>query len=492
MASGIAPGMASAMTHPTGWAVIALALTACAAAPPPAPEPSAALDFAYTIAPAADLETMAVTICGDPLPRRLIPGVAEAAALAADLRVVGGPPLTVRDGGVDLPPGTRCVAYTADLRGAAERGSTADVVRASPGRWMWRPDRLAPPGDLRVALDARLPDGVRLSVPWPRVSSARWHVPWNAFRYRCNALIGRFDAIDLPVPGATLHAAFVGAPRGDRRRFERWLVTAAEEVATVFGAFPVPEAQVVVVFEGGADVGFGATARGGGPGAILYVGRDTSAATLRADWTATHELFHLGMPLIAREDAWLSEGVTTVYTYIAMGRSGRLPPEEVFAELSAGLDRGARFGTGRALEAESAAMHATGAWWRVYWGGGAWALDRMVAMARAGGNFDDVLALWATGALDPGASRRARALLRWADRRVPGHDLLRTAEVELAAVRFPDYAADLAALGVESAGGTTRLGAEGAALRAVLLSPRPPAKATQARRPPWLETERGE
>ncbi|MEZ4436700.1 MAG: hypothetical protein R3F65_30240 [bacterium] len=35
--------------------------------------------------------------------------------------------------------------YVVDLRAAAERGSSARVVQASPGHWLWRPARLPGP-----------------------------------------------------------------------------------------------------------------------------------------------------------------------------------------------------------------------------------------------------------------------------------------------------------------------------------------------------------
>lgn len=93
------------------------------------------------------------------------------------------------------------------------------------------------PGAPGATLTARLPDGMRLSLPWPRMASSEaWHIPWNGFRYRSNAVFGRFDAARLPVPGGVLEVAFIGEPSGDRARFEQWLTTAAGDVATVTSA----------------------------------------------------------------------------------------------------------------------------------------------------------------------------------------------------------------------------------------------------------------
>lgn len=304
-------------------------------------------------------------------------------------------------------------------------------------------------------------------------------------RYRSNMLIGRFDSARLPVPGGVLDVAFIGDPPTDRTRFDRWLVQSAADVATVYGLFPVPSAQIIVIFERDDDVGFGATARGGGPGVILHVGREASSQTLAEDWTATHELFHLGMPLIERNDAWLSEGVTTVYTYLAMARSGRITPAEAFAEIAAGFARGEAYGTGRPLAQESAAMHQTRAYWRVYWGGGAWTLDRMAALATAGHDFDEVLLQWSTLNRDPGPARSAAELLRWADRVQPGLGLSTSADAVLRSSDFPPWQATFASLGLTprgqaaaddqpANGGQQEPAADG--MRASLLAPTPPAR----------------
>ncbi|MCB9551745.1 MAG: hypothetical protein H6705_07640 [Myxococcales bacterium] len=317
-------------------------------------------------------------------------------------------------------------------------------------------------GDARGGMGA---DGIALPPGW-HDDAVAWWVPWNGLRYRSDAVIGWFAP--EPLAEGALSVVWLGEPVGARARFARWLETAAGEVASVYGRFPVPVAQVLVVFEGGDDVGFGATARGGGPGVVLYVGEAADRA-LRDDWTATHELFHLGMPLVRQADAWLSEGVTTVWTYIAMGRGGRLSAVEVFEELVAGFRRGEAWGTGRALGAESAEMRRTGAYWRVYWGGGAWALGRMVAMAAAGRRFEEVLAVWARGNRDPGAAQDAMALMRAADAAVPGFGFAESAAAALGSSGFPAWEAALGALGVEVVGRAVRLTPAGAAARARVL-----------------------
>lgn len=438
----------------TGRLALLMLLAGCAGSAPPTPSSMQTSALAVHIRPDAGLRQLEARVCGDPLASRLIPGVPWAAHHARDFRTDRGVALTLRDGGVDVPAGTRCVRYVVDLRAAAT-GETRTALRTTPGHLIWRPQRLPAPAGLRAILTADLGPH-DLSLPWPRLPDRgghrAWSIPWNGFRYSSHAVLGRYPSSALPVPGGVLNVAWFGDPIGDRARFERWLTAAGEDVATVFGGLPVPAAQVVVVFGyRSRSVGFAATARGGGPGVILHVGDRTPPEALAEDWTATHELFHLGLPLTTRRDAWFSEGVTTVYTYLAMGRSGRLSPAEVREELAAGFARGA-WRTGRSLRADSATMGETGSWWRVYWGGGAWALERAVAMARAGHDFDDVLELWSTAARDPGPATRAMKILRWADDRVPGHDLAATARRALEDVDFPETEALIEALADDDIG----------------------------------------
>lgn len=122
--------------------------------------------------------------------------------------------------------------------------------------------------------------------------------------------------------------------------WRRWIEHAALGNAALYGDLPAPHVQLLILVGAGRSIAFGMTQRGGGPGVVMYVGREVSPRALARDWTLTHELFHLGMPQIDPADVWLSEGLTTYATYVAMARSGQLTPEEAWEALVDGFRAG--------------------------------------------------------------------------------------------------------------------------------------------------------
>ncbi|MCA9538877.1 MAG: hypothetical protein KC620_08310 [Myxococcales bacterium] len=438
--------------------------------------------FTYEIEVDAPLDTLSATLCfADMPPRWLIPGLAGGQrwlrGAPTRLRAGQAAPLRVSARGIELPasqPGD-CVRYRVDLAALAEDfGTEAEgPVRATRvGEWLWRPPALPTPQALRVTARFKLPAGLALSCPWPARGDGGFDVPWNAFRYRGRVTFGAFERWTLPVAGGRLDVARLGSRfRTPRAALDRWLTDAGRAAATIYGRLPVPAIQVTLVGDGGDDVGFGGTQRGGGPGVILYVGVDVTPAALDTDWTAAHELLHLGMPPVDRADAWLSEGIVTYLAYVALTRIGHRTPEALFEELAAGFGRGRLFGTGRPLGAESAAMYQTYAFWRVYWGGAAWALQRDIELRRAGSSLDAAMRLWQRQALAPGPTRPAADLLRAADRGLDGR-FTTTAEAALARVDFPDMEPFFAGLGVRFNGRRAQFEpAPDAAIRDALTAP---------------------
>jgi predicted metalloprotease with PDZ domain len=131
---------------------------------------------------------------------------------------------------------------------------------------------------------------------------------------------------------------------------------------------------------------FGNVARGGGASVLLLVPARFDAPSLMRDWVLPHELSHLLLPFLAREDAWLSEGFATYYQEILRARGGAIDAGEALSNLARSLRSARHEGTGRTLCEESRAMHGTHAYRAVYWGGaGHWLkLDLALREASAG------------------------------------------------------------------------------------------------------------
>src|SRR5258708_24026814 len=78
-----------------------------------------------------------------------------------------------------------------------------------------------------------------------------------------------------------------------------WVNAASESVATYFGRYPVSHATVRIATNEGRGVHNGRTF--GSPVALITIsiGRKTTLADLKEDWTMTHEMVHLAFPSVA-------------------------------------------------------------------------------------------------------------------------------------------------------------------------------------------------
>ena len=179
--------------------------------------------------------------------------------------------------------------------------------------------------------------------------------------------------------------------------------------------------------------------RGGGPSALLLVGRgpmvvedDPDTLADQGRWVLTHELAHALLPPVVRSDAWFNEGLTTWHQEVLPAAAGRRPRDIAEAQLRVGLRTGAARSRqdGLSLERACREMDARGSYQHCYWGGAA----LMVLLAREVGDdgvFALVRAIHAQGAVDavpqpaaellakaaetaaePAARRAARTLLR--------------------------------------------------------------------------------
>jgi hypothetical protein len=151
--------------------------------------------------------------------------------------------------------------------------------------------------------------------------------------------------------------------------------------------------QVLLVpTRSGDDVGFGMAMRGGGPTVVLLVGSDATDEHLLGEWVLTHELSHLLLPQVRREDAWLSEGMASYYQNVLRARAGTLTDEEAWGSLVDGFDRGRAAASSLPLGEASARMGRDFAFLHVYWGGAAVLLQLDVALRQRGSSLDAVLA----------------------------------------------------------------------------------------------------
>ena len=381
------------------------AASAATSAPPAAAaSASAPIDLRYELSVDAALTTLHARLCvhGAP-PGELVSGLPGGASAieAAWAETSGAPrPLSIERNAVvaeGLAAGG-CVGYRVDLQRASNVGGL-DAVRRdgvlvmNTSLWLLRPRRFDGVRSLRVKLT--LPEGVHANVPWP-TKGDELSPDLTALAYYGHAVLGRFDTERFEQAGASFDVVIAeGLSPATRAAIVPGLRSAASASAHVTGRAPATHVLVIVVPEkSGEDaVRFGTVARGGGASLLLFVTRDAALEPLRADWVAVHELSHLLHPFVARDDAWLSEGLATYYQELLRVRAGLLPEAEAWRRIADGARRGAS--AQHSLAREAADMFMTFEFARVYWGGAAFALLADVELRRRSNGartLDDVIA----------------------------------------------------------------------------------------------------
>jgi hypothetical protein len=400
----------------------------------------------------------------------------DARELEADARELGDQPgaaLPVRAGAIELAaqPRAGCVAYGVSLEeGGALVARVGESLLASPSSWLWRPRRFSPA--LHAELTLALPDDVRASLPWEE-RAGRYRLDAAAFAFDSHAAFGRFRELHAAFGDTHASAAPLGPlPRISRTALERWLGEALKLAAQSDGHFPARALQLIIVPQGSEP--FGNIARGGGASVLLFVPPTFDAAELQRDWVLPHELSHLLLPFLRREDAWLAEGLATYYQELLRARAGVLTTAQALANIAEALRDAAHGGSGRSLAEESRAMHRTHAYRRVYWGGAGHLLVADVALrrkSRGAQTLDRLLSALRAEVRSSIQPLSARHVLARLDA-LGGAGLFSQLAERSETDPFPDFEPTLAALGVNAAG-ALEPHAPLAALREALFAPQP-------------------
>ena len=416
--------------------------------------------WSYEVTVAGDLARIDVTLAlrGSPPPRLILGDAAGLPFIASSVAAWGSSTKTlVRDAegfSLDGIGDGATVTYRVDLAGMVDGGPGTRVGRsfcARPGLWLLRPQ--FPAAGASASLVFHLADGVNATVPWPARADGSLRLDETSFRWRGFAAFGRLERHTIDVDGAKLHVAILDRPHAATwPGLERWITAAARAQSSLYGELPVQHLQIVVKpVSSNQAVPFGETQRGGGRAVILLVGDEAKDADFERDWVAVHEFAHLGMPAIADEDAWLSEGFIQYYTEVLMGRAGILDERGAWDELVAGFARGAGGGTTRTLRDESATMALTHSYFRVYWGGAAIAFFLDVELRRASSgtkSLDDAIRetrrAFAARLYEATAAEIAAHLDAWHGRPL----FTEISSRHLASTDFPATAETLARLGV--------------------------------------------
>lgn len=141
-----------------------------------------------------------------------------------------------------------------------------------------------------------------------------------------------------------------------------WVQSAAEAIATYYGRYPVPRAQLQIIPVDGSGVRHGQTFGYGGGLIKIRVGSETDVPELDTDWMLTHEMVHLSFPSMADDHHWIEEGIAVYVEPIARIQAKQMTAERMWAELVRDMPKGLP-------QAGDQGLDHTRSWGRTYWGG---------------------------------------------------------------------------------------------------------------------------
>ncbi|MGD8618430.1 MAG: hypothetical protein PVH05_02440 [Burkholderiales bacterium] len=338
----------------------------------------------YTVSANPELTLLAVKVCFDgPPPDQL---VAQSLDATVALRGVwdDATGAKIKPSGaiaVNTIAADGCIRYETDVSHPIKRhdrtgGKVQRVgadVAVSNGLWLWRPQQLAQDEDVELVFE--LPAGVSVSAPWQRIDGTErptyrlGHTPWD---WPAWIALGRFSERTLNVAGSQLHVAILnGSPAVDEDAVAGWIADAAAMVGSLYGHFPSPEAQILVLPNARArePTPWAFVTRGGGPAIHFVINQRRPMEEFYEDWTAAHEFSHLFFPLVDSADAWASEGMATYYQNVLRARAGRLSAQQAWSKLDAGFERGRKEGRDLTLAEATRRMYRSGLFMKVYWSG---------------------------------------------------------------------------------------------------------------------------
>ncbi len=347
------------------------------------PRDGLTLPLRYTIAVDRDLRAILVDACfGAEVPVELTLSADVAPKILSGLTLVRNAQDTAHYRATSVTQG--CAHYALDFSrlpsGNPHAGfqRLAEAILIDPTWFLAVP---SPTQAFTLEVNFILPAKYRISAPATlrRGGGDHWQLQLNTRGWSRGGrlAIGRMYQTSRTVSGTQLAISVIGRPVGvPHASYVQWISQIAATMSEVFGRFPVPSMQVLIVLQPPAKeiVPWGEVLRVGRDGVVLYIDRTRALAELARDWVAFHELSHLVHPFVGRPDSWWTEGLATYYQNVLRARAGRLSTAAAWRELHAGFARGRREAGATTLAVATREMMTQRKFMRVYWSGAALAL----------------------------------------------------------------------------------------------------------------------
>ena len=444
----------------------------------------------YEVTVAPSLEQFSVRACFEGVPPEELVAESDGATFYLEWAKAGDRNLGVQSGRMvlrDVAEG-RCIDYGVRLqpvRGGAQSGGPqtrwigGDLL-TSIGDWLWRPQS----SEQALQLRFRLPPGISVSAPWQRIASSdgedTFEIGVTPHDWPGVVAFGHFVEQEIEIGGAVLRAAVL---EGTTPMQRRWLLEgverAAQQATLAHGKFPVPALQVLVVpaSRGRSPVPWAYVSRGGGPAVHAFVVAERGPQAFLDDWSLLHEMSHLFLPYLESRDAWLFEGLPTLFQNVLMARSTAISAGEAWRRMAAGFRRAARISPGLSIPGATERIGRHGNSLKVYWAGAAALLAadlRLRHVSGGGQSLDSVVAILAQCCLAQNRRWSARELVERLDRESGTRVFSELLQEQIETGDFPDFASLFTRAGVRVEGNQVELAADApwAIERDALMRPR--------------------
>ncbi len=159
---------------------------------------------------------------------------------------------------------------------------------------------------------------------------------------------------------------------------QKYVKESANAVIAYYGRFPISKLEIDIYStdDGGVGLGVANYDSERSCGTIsLELGPETNVAELNDSWTLTHEMLHLGFPLMIDKHSWLAEGIATYAEPIGRMRVGQTTRERLWKELIEDCPKGQPRSGDKGLNQ----AHTID---RIYWGGAIYCLLADIEMRK--------------------------------------------------------------------------------------------------------------
>ncbi|MCO4805837.1 MAG: hypothetical protein KC456_04520 [Flavobacteriales bacterium] len=157
----------------------------------------------------------------------------------------------------------------------------------------------------------------------------------------------------------------------EKTKVESWLSTCTQAVSTCLGDYPFEVTYYMHRRENASEpVPWANTIRNGEQGVEFYIDPTFDLKDFLDDWTAPHEIAHLSIPYVGKENMWFSEGYASYMQYLIMVEMDVLEQDEAEERMQERMNKiVGKYNTTEDVVSVNRALIAKHNYPAAYWGG---------------------------------------------------------------------------------------------------------------------------